>query len=54
MAMAYKKLNNSNLAQEKLKEARTITGMEIDSFIKSEPYKDQELSSQVEDMLKSI
>ena len=54
MAMAYKKLNNSSLAQEKLKEARTITGMEIDSFIKSEPYKDQELSSQVEDMLKSI
>ncbi len=54
MAMAYKKLNNSSLAEEKLKEARTITGMEIDSFIKSEPYKDQELSSQVEDMLKSI
>ena len=54
MAMAYKKLNNSSLAEEKLKEARTITGMEIDSFIKSEPYKDQELSSQVEDVLKSI
>tara|TARA_S200000501_G_scaffold190210_1_gene179036 strand:- start:23583 stop:25316 length:1734 start_codon:yes stop_codon:yes gene_type:complete len=54
MAMAYKKIDNSNLAKEKLKEARTITGMEIDSFIKSEPYKEKELSSKIEGMLKSI
>ena len=28
--------------EEKLKEARAMTGMDIESFVKSEPYKDQE------------
>jgi hypothetical protein len=30
------------MADQKLKEARAMTGMDIESFVKSEPYKDQE------------
>jgi len=42
MALAYLKQENKEMADQKLKEARAMTGMDIESFVKSEPYKDQE------------
>jgi len=42
MALTYLKKEDKEMAEEKLKEARAMTGMDIESFVKSEPYKDQE------------
>ena len=42
MALSYLKKEDKEMADQKLKEARAITGMDIESFVKSEPYKDQE------------
>ena len=42
MALAYLKQENKEMADQKIKEARAMTGMDIESFVKSEPYKDQE------------
>ena len=42
MALAYLKKEDKEMADQKLKEARAMTGMDIESFVKSEPYKDQE------------
>jgi tetratricopeptide (TPR) repeat protein len=42
MALTYLKKEDKTMADQKLKEARAMTGMDIESFVKSEPYKDQE------------
>ena len=42
MALSYLKKEDKEMADQKLKEARAMTGMDIESFVKSEPYKDQE------------
>nr|MCS5646515.1 adenylate/guanylate cyclase domain-containing protein [Candidatus Neomarinimicrobiota bacterium] len=42
MALSYLKKEDKTMADQKLKEARAMTGMDIESFVKSEPYKDQE------------
>ena len=42
MALSYLKKEDKAMADQKLKEARAKTGMDIESFVKSEPYKDQE------------
>jgi len=42
MALTYLKKEDKTMADQKLKEARAKTGMDIESFVKSEPYKDQE------------
>ena len=42
MALSYLKKEDKAMADQKLKEARAMTGMDIESFVKSEPYKDQE------------
>ena len=42
MALAYLKKEDKEMAYQKLKEARAITGMDIESFVKSEPYKNKE------------
>ena len=41
MALTYLKKEDKTMADQKLKEARAQTGMDIESFVKSEPYKDQ-------------
>ena len=41
MALTYLKKEDKTMADQKLKEARAKTGMDIESFVKSEPYKDQ-------------
>lgn len=41
LALSYFKNGDKRLAKEKLNEALTITGKDINSFISSEPYKDQ-------------
>ncbi len=42
IALTYVKKGDQETAQEKLKEARIMTGMNIESFVKSEPYEDQD------------
>ena len=42
MALTYLKKEDKTMADQKLKEARAQTGMDIESFVKSEPYKDQD------------
>ena len=42
LALTYLKKGDRETAQEKLKESWTMTGMDIESFVKSEPYKDKE------------
>ena len=41
-------------AKTKLTEAEVVTGMSIDSFISSEPYKDKNLTKVLEQELKAI
>ena len=41
LALSFFKNGNKRLAKEKLNEALTVTGKDINSFISSEPYKDQ-------------
>ena len=41
-------------AKTKLTEAEVVTGMSIDSFISSEPYKDKNLTKVLEQELKTI
>ncbi|MCS5639845.1 MAG: adenylate/guanylate cyclase domain-containing protein [Candidatus Marinimicrobia bacterium] len=42
LALTYLKKGDRETAQEKLKESRAMTGMDIESFVKSEPYEDQD------------
>lgn len=41
LALSYFKNGENKIAKEKFNEALTVTGKDIDSFINSEPYKDQ-------------
>ena len=54
MAITYLKKGDMKMAHVKLKEAQAITGMDIESFLKSEPYKDQNLIENLKQDLKSI
>ena len=54
MALTYLKKDDQETAQEKLKEARAMTGMDIESFVKSEPYKDQDRINDLMAELESI
>ena len=54
MAITYLKKGDMEMAHVKLKEAQAITGMDIESFLKSEPYKDQNLIENLKQDLKSI
>ena len=42
LALTYLKKGDRETAQEKLKESRAMTGMDIESFVKSEPYEDKD------------
>ena len=54
MALTYLKKGDQETAQEKLKEAWAMTGMDIESFVKSEPYKDQDRINDLMAELESI
>ena len=42
LALTYLKKGDRETAQEKLKESRAMTGMDIESFVKSEPYENKD------------
>jgi len=54
IALAYKKSGDSDKASENLKEAYALTGMNNDSFIGSQPFKDQEFTSKLKSELGNI
>ena len=54
IALAYKKSGDSDKAYENLKEAYALTGMNNDSFIGSQPFKDQEFTSKLKSELGNI
>ena len=54
IALAYKKSGNNDRAFENLKEAYALTGMDNDSFVGSQPFKDQEFTSKLKSELSDI
>ena len=54
IALANKKSGNNDTASENLKEAYALTGMDNDSFVGSQPFKDQELTSKLKSELSNI
>ena len=54
IALANEKSGNNDKASENLKEAYALTGMDNDSFIGSQPFKDQELTSKLKSELSNI
>ena len=54
IALSYKKSGDSDKASENLKEAYALTGMNNDSFIGSQPFKDQEFTSKLKSELGNI
>ena len=54
IALANEKSGNNDKASENLKEAYALTGMNNDSFIGSQPFKDQELTSKLKSQLSNI
>ncbi|MEL1223513.1 MAG: adenylate/guanylate cyclase domain-containing protein [Candidatus Neomarinimicrobiota bacterium] len=54
IALAHKKSGDSDKASENLKEAYALTGMDNDSFIGSQPFKDQEFTSKLKSELGNI
>ena len=54
IALANKKSGNNDKASENLKEAYALTGMDNDSFVGSQPFKDQELTSKLKSELSNI
>ena len=54
IALAHKKSGDSDKASENLKEAYALTGMNNDSFIGSQPFKDQEFTSKLKSELDNI
>ena len=54
IALSHKKKGSLKIASENLKEAYALTGMDNDSFIKSQPFKDEELISLLKVELDSI
>ena len=54
LALAYLKKGNKGLAIEKFNEARVVTGKDVDGFVNSEPYKDQNHISNLKKDLNSL
>ena len=54
IALANKKSGNNDTASENLKEAYALTGMDNDSFVGSQPFKDQEFTSKLKSELSNI
>ena len=54
IALSYQKKGDGSMASEKLKEACAMTGMDIDSFIASQPFNDQDMISSLKGELESI
>ena len=54
IALAHKKSGDSDKASENLKEAYALTGMDNDSFVGSQPFKDQEFILKLKSELGSI
>ena len=54
IALANEKSGNNDKASENLKEAYALTGMDNDSFIGSQPFKDHELTSKLKSELSNI
>ena len=54
IALANKKSGNNDKASENLKEAYALTGMDNDSFVGSQPFKDQEFTSKLKSELSNI
>ncbi len=54
LALSYFKNGEKKIAKEKFNEALTVTGKDIDSFINSEPYKDQALLENLESNLQEL
>ena len=54
LAAIYLKTGEKELAKEKLKEAKAVSGMNINQFIDSQPYTKEELAKSLRDVLKTI
>jgi TolB-like protein/class 3 adenylate cyclase len=54
LAAIYLKTGEKELAKEKLKEAKAVSGMDINQFIDSQPYTKEELAKSLRDVLKTI
>ncbi len=54
LAATYFKKGDKELALEKLKEAKAITGMDVDTFVDSEPYENKEVADKLRGNLQAI
>jgi tetratricopeptide (TPR) repeat protein len=54
LAAIYLKTGEKELAKEKLKEAKAVSGTDINQFIDSQPYTKEELATSLRDVLKAI
>ena len=54
MALTYKKIGDNDQASEILREAHALTGMDNDSFIGTQPFKDQDILSTLKNQLSEI
>jgi len=54
LAAIYAKKGDKELAKEKLKEAKAVSGTDINQFIDSQPYTKEELPTSLKDVLNSI
>jgi TolB-like protein/class 3 adenylate cyclase/Tfp pilus assembly protein PilF len=54
MALTYKKIGDNDQASEILREAHALTGMDNDSFIGTQPFKDQDILSTLKNELSKI
>jgi len=54
LALTYLKKGDRETAHEKLKEAQVVTGMNVDTFVVSEPYKNKEMVDEIRENLQAI
>ena len=54
LALTYLKKGDRETAHEKLKEAQVVTGMDVDTFVVSEPYKNKEMVDEIRENLQAI
>ena len=54
LALTYLKKGDRETAHEKLKEAQVVTGMDVDTFVDSEPYKNKEVADKLRENLQAI
>ena len=54
IALAYSKKGDLERASEKLREAKAVTGMDIESFVGSQPYESEEKALTLKGILESI